>query len=152
MRALLVGLAFALMVLCPGPALSQTDPSGAQYDQYGDTGSGVGGNVVHDAIKAWGAIRATSEDAQVSGGDSASAAELPGESGEQDAAPAGEEGTELASGPQVETTNTAEAQDVSANTTDLTKLPQTGGPSPLWFGIPLVCVGVLLARKILFSQ
>jgi hypothetical protein len=44
----------------------------------------------------------------------------------------------------------AEAPDES--TVRIEELPETGGPSPYWFGVPMIGAGVLLARRILFSQ
>jgi len=42
--------------------------------------------------------------------------------------------------------------DEIANTSGLEKLPQTGGPSPLWlFGAPLICIGGIIARRILLA-
>ncbi|MBA2535439.1 MAG: hypothetical protein H0V21_10555 [Rubrobacter sp.] len=46
------------------------------------------------------------------------------------------------------TASAAEVPDESAETSNLEELPETGGPSPLWFGVPLLCAGGLLARRI----
>lgn len=121
MKWLLLVLGFVWLALVPVPALAQASQGGssAQYDQYGLPGSAVGGRAAQDAIVATGAIRATSQDAQASERNAASAAETP---------------------------------DESTNTSGLKELPETSGPSPLWFGVPLVCAGVLLARRILFPQ
>jgi hypothetical protein len=169
MRWSLLVWALAWVLLVPVPALSQPsqdDPSGAQYDQYGGPGPGVGGpgvggQAVHDAIVASGAIRAAAEGPQAStegaqastegpqastkeaqAGDegAVSAAERPHATGGPDLASAGEAVSEDPAG-------TAEAQDESSP--DLEKLPNTGGPSPLWLGVPLLCAGGLLARRIL---
>jgi hypothetical protein len=158
MRWSLLALALAWVLLVPVPALSQPSqdgPSGAQYDQYGGPVPGVGGQAVHDAIVATGAIRASTEEAQASADEEAqasadeaqdadesavSATELPHATGGPDLASAGEAVSEDPAGMD-------ETQDETS--TDLEKLPDTGGPSPLWLGAPLLCAGGLLARRIL---
>jgi hypothetical protein len=143
MRWSLLVLALAWVLLVPVPALSQSSqdgPSGAQYDQYGGPVPGVGGQAVHDAIVASGAIRASAEEAQAAGEGAVSAAELPHATGGPDLASAGEAVSEDPAGMD-------EAQDETS--TDLEKLPDTGGPSPLWLGAPLLCAGGVLARRIL---
>ena len=146
MRSLLLVLPFALMLIVPASALSQASPGGefaanAQYDQYDDGGSGggdstVGDQAAHDALIASGAIQATSEEAQATDTGSVSAAEPPSALDELNAASA-------------EVGNT-ETQSESANTSDPEKLPDTGGPSPLWLGVPLACIGGFFARRLLF--
>ena len=146
MRWSLLVLALAWMLLVPVPALSQPSQegsSGAQYDQYGGPVPGVGGQAVHDAIVASGAIRASAEEAQTSAEEAqaadegtVSAADLAHATGGPDLASAGEAGSGDPAG-----------QDES--TSDIEKLPDTGGPSPLWLGAPLLCAGGLLARRIL---
>ena len=141
MRSLLLVLPFALMLLVPVPAFSQSSPggafaAGAQYDQYDDGGSGGGGSTVgdhaaHHALIASGAIQATDKG-------SVSAAEIPSALDELNAASAEVGNTETST----------ESQSVSANTSDPKKLPETGGPSLLWFSVPLVSVGSLLARRL----
>jgi hypothetical protein len=136
MRWLLLVLGLVWLALVPVPAFSQAShegPSSAQYDQYGLPE--VGGRAAHDAIVASDAIRASSDEVQ--GAKASAEAELPSAPSELNAALA-EEGN-------------AEEQNESANTVALTELPQTGGPSPLWFGVPLVCVGSLLVRRIFLS-
>jgi hypothetical protein len=118
-------LTFAWVMLVPVAAMAQAAPSGsAQYDQY----DGSGDRVMHDAIIASGAIRATAEEAQVAETGTVSADEIADASSISEAASAGEEGnTDIA---------------------DLEKLPETGGPSPLWSLVPLLCASGLLARRI----
>lgn len=118
-------LTFAWVMLVPVAAMAQAAPSGsAQYDQY----DGSGDRVMHDAIIASGAIRATAEEAQVAETGTISATEIADASSISEAASAGEEGnTDIA---------------------DLEKLPETGGPSPLWSLVPLLCASGLLARRI----
>jgi hypothetical protein len=118
-------LTFAWVMLVPVAAMAQAAPSGsAQYDQYDDSGD----RVMHDAIIASGAIRATAEEAQVAETGAVSATEIADASSISEAASAGEEGnTDIA---------------------DLEKLPETGGPSPLWSLVPLLCASGLLARRI----
>jgi hypothetical protein len=121
---------------------------------------------------ASGALQATQEEAQAAGGSSVSAPEPSNAPSERDAAFA-EEGdavssteaqgeiasTAEAQGESVstaeaqgESASTAEAQGESANTSGIEKLPQTGGPSPLWlFGSPLICIGGIIARRILLA-
>jgi hypothetical protein len=165
MRPLLLVFSFAWIVLVPAPALAQTSPdgtfaAGAQYNQYDGQESGVGGRAAHDAIVASGAIRATSEEA--AGGNSVSAAELSNSTNERDAAFAEEGDARASTEAQNASANIAEVQNVSAsnvgaqgesaNTPGFEKLPHTGGPSPLWlFGAPLVCVGGVLARRVLLA-
>jgi hypothetical protein len=122
-------LTFAWVMLVPVAAIAQAAPSGsAQYDQYDGSDSGSGDRVMHDAIIASGAIRATAEEAQVAETGAVSADEIADASSTLEAASAGEEGnTDIA---------------------DLEKLPETGGPSPLWSLVPLLCVSGLLARRI----
>jgi hypothetical protein len=169
MRSLLLVLAFTCVsLLGPAPALAQTSqgsPSGDQYDPGLPPDSG--GNVVGDgtadgavqaALMASGALQATPEEAQATGGSSVSADESSAVPSERDAAFAEEGGaassTESASAAAVqdESASTAGAQGESANTSGLEKLPQTGGPSPLWlFGAPLICIGGILARRIVLA-
>lgn len=167
---LLLVLPFAWMLLVSAPALSQTSPGGpsAAGAQYGDDVSiTVGESAAHDAMMASGAIRAASEEAQATETDTASASEVSGVSGDLDAASAAEEdngtssespsASESAGATQDESASTGGAQDESASAaftqgeiakvSDLEKLPNTGGPSPLWIGLPLVCAGGLLARR-----
>ena len=153
MRWSLLVMALAWMLLVPVPALSQPSqegPSGAQYDQYGPV-AGVGGQAVHDAIVASGAIRASAEEAQAAGEEAqnadegaVSAAERSHATGGPDLASAGEAVSENPAGMD-ETQD--ETQDESSP--ELEKLPDTGGPSPLWLGAPLLCAGGLLVRRIL---
>jgi hypothetical protein len=173
----LLVLAFACILLAPIPALAQT----SQDDQYGGgstTGDGFpagplsGNNAMHAATMASGAIRATSEESQVARGGSVSAIESSTAPSERDVAFAGEgvagssteaqDGSASTSEAQSETASTSEAQSESASTAEaqdgsadipgLEKLPQTGGPSPLWlFGAPLICIGGILARRILLA-
>jgi len=149
------------MLLVPVPALSQPSqegPSGAQYDQYGPV-AGVGGQAVHDAIVASGAIRASAEEAQAATEEAQAAAEE-AQAAAEEAQNAGEEAqnadegavsaaerSHATGGPDLASAETAEAQDETSP--DLEKLPNTGGPSPLWLGVPLLCAGGLLARRIL---
>jgi hypothetical protein len=147
MRSLLLVLAFICVLLVPAPALAQTSQGGLSGDQYGDD---VGANTAHGAMDAAllasGALQATSEEA--SGESSISAAESSKVPSELDAAFA-EEGDAVSS---AESASTAEAQGESASTSGLEKLPDTGGPSPLWlFGTPLICIGGVIARRILLA-
>ena len=106
-----------------------------------------------DALLASGAIQATSEEAQATGRSSVSAAEPSKAPSELDAAFA-EEGRRRASTEDAdrESASTADAQGESANTSGPEKLPETGGPSPLWlFGSPLICIGGIIARRILLA-
>ena len=147
MRWSLLVSALAWVLLVPVPALSQhsqegTSGASAQYGQYGDGQNGVAAadHAVHAAIVASGAIRSSSEEAQAAEGNAVSAAERPHATGGSEVASVGEAVSE-------EPAETAEAQDESS--TDLEKLPDTGGPSPLWLGVPLLCAGGFLARSIL---
>ena len=147
MRWSLLVSALAWVLLVPVPALSQPSqegPSGAsaQYGQYGDGQNGVAAadHAVHAAIVASGAILSSSEEAQAAEGNAVSAAERTHATGGPDVASVGEAVSE-------EPEETAEAQDESS--TDFEKLPDTGGPSPLWLGVPLLCAGGFLARSIL---
>ena len=170
---LLLVLPFAWVLLVPASASSQTtngDPSGAG-DQY-DQGSTLGDRAVHDAIKASGAIQATSEEAQATETNTVSAAELPRSSSELDAAFAEASGNyEISAEAQSESASISEAQGEgastaesqgesasatdmqgeSANTSDPKKLPDTGGPSLLWLGVPLACIGGLFARRLFLT-
>jgi hypothetical protein len=115
------------------------------------------------ATMALGALQATSEEAQATGESSVSAAEpsmtIPSErdaafAGEGDAVSSTEAQSESASTAvaQGESASTAVVQGESANTSGLEKLPQTGGPSPLWlFGAPLICIGGIIARRFLLA-
>jgi hypothetical protein len=173
MRSLLLILAFTCVLLVPVPALAQTSQGGASGDQYGDdVGVNTGHGAMSAALLASGALRATSEEAQATGGNSVSGAEPSNVPSERDVAFA-EEGdavssteaqgeiasTAEAQGESVstaeaqgESASTAEAQGESANTSGIEKLPQTGGPSPLWlFGSPLICIGGIIARRILLA-
>jgi hypothetical protein len=163
MRSLLLILAFTCVLLVPVPALAQTSQGGASGDQYGDdVGVNTGHGAMSAALLASGALRATSEEAQATGGNSVSGAEPSNVPSERDAAFA-EEGDAVSSTEaqgeiastaeaQGESVSTAEAQGESANTSGIEKLPQTGGPSPLWlFGSPLICIGGIIARRILLA-
>jgi hypothetical protein len=163
MRSLLLILAFTCVLLVPVPALAQTSQGGASGDQYGDdVGVNTGHGAMSAALLASGALRATSEEAQATGGNSVSGAEPSNVPSERDAAFAEEgdavssteaqgEGVSTAEA-QGESASTAEAQGESANTSGIEKLPQTGGPSPLWlFGSPLICIGGIIARRILLA-
>jgi hypothetical protein len=163
MRSLLLILAFTCVLLVPVPALAQTSQGGASGDQYGDdVGVNTGHGAMSAALLASGALRATSEEAQATGGNSVSGAEPSNVPSERDAAFA-EEGDAVSSTEaqgeiastaeaQGESASTAEAQGESANTSGIEKLPQTGGPSPLWlFGSPLICIGGIIARRILLA-
>jgi hypothetical protein len=151
MRLSLLVSALACVLLVPVPALSQPSqggPSGAQYDQYGGPVPGVGGNAVHDAIVASDAIRASDEEAQAAGGDADTAAEPDAASAEAAVTESSAEAQdENASAGIAVTEDATAAQDETVS--DLEKLPDTGGPSPLWFGAPLLCAGGILARRIL---
>jgi hypothetical protein len=161
-------------LLVPVPALAQTSQGGASGDQYGDdVGVNTGHGAMSAALLASGALQATSEEAQAAGGSSVSAPEPSNAPSERDAAFAeegdaassteSEEGnavssteaqTESASTAEAqgESASMAEAQGESANASGLEKLPQTGGPSPLWlFGVPLLCIGGIIARRILLA-
>jgi hypothetical protein len=173
MRFLLPVLAFAFALLSPLPVLAQTSqagPSDAQYD--GDNpGGGTARSAVLAALLASGALQNTAEEDQATQGDSASAAESSASPSERDAASsieargessvtaeargessvtAGAQGeSSVTAGAQGESSITTEAQAESVNTSDLEKLPQTGGPSPLWlFGAPLICICGVLSRRI----
>ena len=149
MRSLLLILGFTCVLLVPGPALAQT----SQEDQYGDNlGANTGHNAMDAATMAWGALQATAEEAQASGESSVSAAESSALPSEQDAAFAEEGDAVSSTEAQGESASTAEVGDEIANTSGLEKLPQTGGPSPLWlFGAPLICIGGIIARRILLA-
>jgi hypothetical protein len=166
MRSLLLILAFTCVLLVPVPALAQTSQggaSGAQYDPSDAPGDEAAHGAVHAALLASGALQATPEEAQAAGGSSVSTAEPSNAPSEQDAAFAeegdavssteAEEGNAVSSTEaQTESASTADAQGESANTSGLEKLPQTGGPSPLWlFGFPLICIGGIIARRILLA-
>ena len=177
MRSLLLVLAFTCVLLVPVPALAQTSQggaSGAQYDPSDAPGDGAAHGAVHAALLASGALQATPEEAQAAGGSSVSAAEPSNAPSERDAAFAeegdavssteAEEGNAVSSTEaeevnavssteaQTESASTADAQGESANTSGLEKLPQTGGPSHLWlFGSPLICIGGIIARRILLA-
>jgi hypothetical protein len=164
MRSLQLVLAFACMLLVPGSALAQTSQGGASRDQYGDdVHANSGRNAVQAALMASGALRTPSDGGQATGESSVSAAEpsmtIPSErdaafAGEGDAVSSTEAQGESASTAEAqgESASTAEAQGESANTSGLERLPQTGGPSPLWlFGAPLICIGGIIARRILLS-
>ena len=140
MRSSLVVLALAFVLLFSAPAMAQTsqdDPTAAssQYDQYEGVSEPVGPaaarNAVQAAIAASDAIRSSSEEAQASAGNSASAAELPHVEDKSDLASVG----------------VVQAQDESSP--ELQKLPDTGGPAPWWLGASLLGAGGLLARKVL---
>jgi hypothetical protein len=165
MRSLLLVLAFTYVLLVPVPALAQTSQAGASGDQYDDNvlGDGTANGAVHAALLASGAIQTPSEVAQATGEGSVSAAEqskiVPSErdaafAEQGDAVSSAEAQGETASTveAQGESASMAEAQGESANTSGPEKLPQTGGPSPLWlFGAPLICIGGILARRILLA-
>ena len=151
MRSLLSVLAFAFVLLVPVPVLAQTSqagPSDSQYagpsdSQYGsdDPGGGTSRGAVLAALLASGALQGTAEEDQVTQGNPASAAE-------SSASPSGRNAASSIEA-QGESSITTEAQSESADTPDLEKLPQTGGPSLLWlFGAPLVCICGVLARRI----
>jgi hypothetical protein len=142
-RLSLLVLTFAWIVLVPVPAMSQTGPSAgnAQYDQYDGQGPDLGDRAAHDVITALGAIRATSEEAQADEANAVSAAEAPDESAgtfddSADGAPGKSEAGKSEPGESEETAG-------------LEKLPDTGGPSPFWPLVPLLCAGGLFARRIL---
>ena len=145
MRSSLLVLAFTCVLLAPAPALAQTSQggsSGAQYDPDNAMGDEAAHGAMYAALLASGALQATPEEAQAAGGSSVSAAEPSNAPSEQDAAFA-EEGDAVSS---------TEAEGESANTSGLEKLPQTGGASPLWlFGSPLICIGGIIARRILLA-
>jgi len=165
MRWSLLVSALAWVLLFPVPALSQPSQDGpssasAQYDQYYPPGVALGAgraaahHAAHAAIVASGAIRSSSEEAQAAEGNAVSAAERPHATGGPDVASVGEAVSEKPAGTteaQDESSQdpggTAEAQDESS--TDPEKLPDTGGPSLLWLGVPLLCAGGFLARSIL---
>jgi hypothetical protein len=153
MRSLLLILAFTCVLLVPVPALAQTSQGGASGDQYGDdVGVNTGHGAMSAALLASGALRATSEEAQATGGNSVSGAEPSNVPSERDAAFAEEGDAVSSTEAQGEIASTAEAQGESANTSGIEKLPQTGGPSPLWlFGSPLICIGGIIARRILLA-
>jgi type IV secretory pathway TrbL component len=154
MRSLLMVLAFTCVLLVPVPALAQTsqgDSSGAQYDDN-VLGNEAGNGAMNAALLASGALQATPEEAQAAGGSSVSAAESSNAPSERDAAFAEEGDAVSSTEAQTESASTADAQGESANTSGLEKLPQTGGPSPLWlFGSPLICIGAIIARRILLA-
>ena len=107
---------------------------------------------MHAALLASGALQATPEEAQAAGGSSVSAAEPSNAPSERDAAFAEEGNAVSSTEAQTESASTADAQGESANTSGLEKLPDTGGPSPLWlFGSPLICIGGIIARRILLA-
>jgi hypothetical protein len=149
MRSLPLVLAFTFVLFVPVPALAQTSQGGSSGLQYGDdAGISAAHGAMDAALLASGALRATSEKAQATGESSVSAAESSNVPSEQDAAFA-EEGDAVSS---TESASAAEAQGESANTSGLEKLPDTGGPSPLWlFGTPLICIGGVIARRILLA-
>ena len=120
MRSLLMVLALAWVLFVPLPALAQTSQGGSSAPQYDQYGFG-----------GFGVGGRAAHDAIVASGAIQAIPEEAQTTG-GDAAAA------------------AEAQDESASTPDIEELPETGGPSPLWFGVPLVCAGTLLARRILF--
>jgi hypothetical protein len=153
MRSLLLILAFTCVLLVPVPALAQTSQGGASGDQYGDdVGVNTGHGAMSAALLASGALQATSEEAQATGGNSVSGAEPSNVPSERDAAFAEEGDAVSSTEAQGEIASTAEAQGESANTSGIEKLPQTGGPSPLWlFGSPLICIGGIIARRILLA-
>jgi LPXTG-motif cell wall-anchored protein len=147
MRSSLPVLTLAWVLLVLSPALAQTShdapfAASAQY-QYGGPGPGAGDDAgplaahdaMHDALMASDAIRATSEENQSTGDNDALAEESPSASGGPDAGSAGQGDTGAAS------------EAPGANTPEIEKLPHTGGPSPLWLGLLLVCAGGLLARR-----
>ena len=163
MRSLLPVLTFAWVLIVPIPALAQTSHDGpfaasAQY-QYGGSGPGGGDSAapraahdaMHVALLASGAIRATSEEDQSTGDNDASAEEPTSAPGGPDAGSAGQGDTGAASEagrPGAGQGDIGAASEATgANTSDIEKLPHTGGPSPLWFGLLLVCAGGLLARR-----
>jgi len=161
MRSLLLILAFTCVLLVPVPAWAQSSQGGASGDQYDDNtlGDGTANDAVHAALLASGALRTPSEVARATGEGSARVAESSNIPSERDAAFAAEVASAEAQGEsastaevQGESANTAEVQGESANTSGLEKLPQTGGPSPLWlFGAPLICIGGILARRIVVA-
>ncbi len=154
MRSLLLVLAFTCVLLVPVPALAQTSQGGSSGAQYDDSflGNEATHGAMYAALLASGALQATSEEAQAAGGSSVSAAEPSNAPSERDAAFAEEGDAESSTEAHTESSSTVEAQGESANATSLEKLPHTGGPSPLWlFGSPLICTGVIIARRILLA-
>ena len=81
----------------------------------------MGDRAVRDAIVASGAIRASSEEDQAE-------------------AQAADENLVAAA----ELPHATGGPDIAS----VEKLPDTGGPSPLWLGAPLLCAGGLLAGRI----
>jgi hypothetical protein len=153
MKSLLLVLAYTCVLLFPAPALAQTTQGGPSGDQYGDNvGVNAAHGAMHAALLASGAIRATSEEAQATEGDSVVAAEPSNVPSERDAAFAEEGDAVSFTEAHTESASMAEAQGESANTSDVEKLPDTGGPSPLWlFGAPLICIGGIISRRILLA-
>ena len=155
MRSSLLVLAFTCVLLAPAPALAQTSQggsSGAQYDPDNAMGDEAAHGAMYAALLASGALQATPEEAQAAGGSSVSAAEPSNAPSERDAAFAEEGDAVSSSEAHTESSSTAEAQGESANAASLEKLPDTGGPSPLWlFGSPLICIGGIIARRILLA-
>jgi hypothetical protein len=158
MGSLLLVLAFTCVLLVPVPAWAQTSQAGASDDQYDDNvmGDGTADGAVQAALLASGALQTPSEVARATGEGSDPAAESSNVPSERDAAFA-EEGDAVSSAEaQGENASMAavqgESSNESANTSGLEKLPQTGGPSPLWlFGAPLICIGGILARRIVLA-
>jgi hypothetical protein len=162
MGSLLLVLAFTCVLLVPVPAWAQTSQAGASDDQYDDNvmGDGTADGAVQAALLASGALQTPSEVARATGEGSDPAAASSNVPSERDAAFA-EEGDAVSSAEaqgeaQGESASMAavqgESANESANTSGLEKLPQTGGPSPLWlFGAPLICIGGILARRIVLA-
>jgi hypothetical protein len=153
MRSLLSVLALAYVFLVPIPALAQTSQGGPSDAQYGgnDPGGGTARGAIYAALLASGALQSTPEEDQATQGNPAAAAESSAGPSERDAASSAEALGEssVTAEAQGESSVTAEAQGDSADAPNLEKLPQTGGPSPLWlFGAPLICICGLLARRI----
>jgi LPXTG-motif cell wall-anchored protein len=121
-RLLIVVLSIALVPLISGTAFAQT----AAEDQYpGSTGIGL--EAADDALKASGAFDPAPSGAAVLAAVS-----------EPQVALAEEE-------PQADTADT-ESQADTADTPAITRLPNTGGASPLWLGVLLVVGGLLVHR------
>ena len=166
MRFFLLVLVFSYMLLAPVPVLAQVSQGGLSAAQYGsnDPGDGPAHSAALAALLASGALRGTVEEEQPTQGNPASAAESSASPSEQEAAFSVNAQGESAVTPDKAQGESAVApgktqgesavtpgktQDESAVTADLEKLPETGGPSSLWlFGAPAICIGGILARRI----
>jgi hypothetical protein len=155
MRFLLLVLAFSYMLLVPVPVLAQVSQGGLSAAQYGsnDPGDGPAHSAALAALLASGALRGTAEEEQATQGNPASAAESSASPSEQEAAFSVNAQDESAVSPDNTQGESAvspdKTQGESAVSPDLEKLPETGGPSSLWlFGAPAICIGGILARRI----